>query len=148
MLSLSELLPLAERYGLIDVIDYRVLELAVTHLAAFDLAGRLSVGQSERIVHFGNQALLRKIRDIMREKAITRQADAQITGTATLDSLDQCRRFICRPEALGCRFALDDFGVRYASFYYLKGLNVDYIKIDGAFIHAIWRTASGRLFVR
>ena len=150
LLSLSELLPLAERYGLIDVIDYRVLELAVTHLAAFDLAGTdLSLSVNLSGVHFGNQALLRKIRDIMREKAITPgRLIFEITETAAVDDLDQARRFITELKALGCRFALDDFGVGYASFYYLKGLNVDYIKIDGAFIRDLARTASDRLFVK
>lgn len=150
LLSLSELLPLAERYGLIDVIDYRVLELAVTHLAAFDLAGTdLSLSVNLSGVHFGNQALLRRIRDIMREKAITPgRLIFEITETAAVDDLDQARRFITELRALGCRFALDDFGAGYASFYYLKGLNVDYIKIDGAFIRDLARTASDRLFVK
>lgn len=150
LLSLPEFLPVAERYGLIDVIDYRVLELAVTHLAAFDLAGTdLSLSVNLSGVHFGDQALLRRIRDIMREKAITPgRLIFEITETAAVDDLDQARRFITELKALGCRFALDDFGAGYASFYYLKGLNVDYIKIDGAFIRDLAHTASDRLFVK
>ena len=72
----------------------------------------------------------------------------EITETAAMSSVDVTQEFIAQMKGMGCRFALDDFGAGFSSFYFLKRFDVDYLKIDGSFVRDLASDNASRLFVR
>jgi len=132
----------AERSGLIQDIDRWVVRQAIQLIAAHRSAGRelrLEVNLSGKA--FADQELLRIIQ---RELAGTGIDPAslilEVTETAAIANIDQAQSFLRTLRALGCGFALDDFGVGFSSFSHLKHLPVDYLKIDGSFIRDLPRS--------
>ncbi len=65
----------------------------------------------------------------------------EIIETAIIPNIYQTQKFIKTIRTLGCRVALDNFGARFSSFYYLKYLPVDYFKIEGNFIKRLARSS-------
>jgi EAL domain-containing protein (putative c-di-GMP-specific phosphodiesterase class I) len=74
-------------------------------------------------------------------------SDLELTETAAIANIEEARAFAHRLHARGSRFALDDFGAGFGSFYYLKTLPFDYFKIDGDFIRDVVSSSMDQLVV-
>ena len=61
----------------------------------------------------------------------------EITETNLIQDLENSREALETIKKAKGRIALDDFGVGYSSLSYLKGLDIDMIKIDKSFIDSI-----------
>ena len=75
------------------------------------------------------------------------QLTFEVTETAAVANLGIAREFADRLTDLGCTFSLDDFGAGFGSFYYLKYLPFDALKIDGEFIAHCLTNATDRLVI-
>jgi diguanylate cyclase (GGDEF)-like protein/PAS domain S-box-containing protein len=129
-------LGIAERTGLIQDIDRWVVRRAIHLIAAYQSAGkelRLEVNLSGKA--FADQELLQMIqRELIATGIDPASLIMEVTETAAIANIDKAQKFLRTLKALGCGFALDDFGVGFSSFSHLKHLPVDYLKIDGSFI--------------
>ena len=72
----------------------------------------------------------------------------EITETAAIANIAKAREFADELAKLGCRFALDDFGAGFGSFYYLKHVHFDILKIDGEFVREACATRTDRLVIQ
>ena len=141
-----DVIPIAERLGLVRLLDQRVLELAIEEMAAHrDLKASLNVSASSTMDPdwwSSLEALLRLHEHVAARLII------EITETAAIHDIENAREFVFRVKDLGARIAIDDFGAGYTSFRNLRKLGVDMIKIDGAFIERLVRSDDDRSFVR
>ena len=141
----NEIIPVAERVGLMRMLDYRVLELVVNELAAApDLTASVNVSPASTVDPdwwAGLGAMLRA------NTSAAERLIIEITETAAIQDVDDARGFVTRVKDLGCRIAIDDFGAGYTSFRNLRKLGVDIVKIDGAFVQNIVKSSDDRAFV-
>jgi diguanylate cyclase (GGDEF)-like protein len=145
--SLSpDIVPVAEKLGLIRLVDHRVLELVVTELAASPQA-RLSLNISPDTTM--DPDWWASIESLLRaHPGVAERLIVEITETVAIQDLDDVRGFVTRLKNFGSLIAIDDFGAGYTSFRNLRKLGVDIVKIDGAFVQNVARSSDDRAFVQ
>jgi len=140
----------AERYNLISDIDRVVSAKAIAFQAENSAQGRdlaISINLSGKDLE--NEEFLSFLRQQIDETgANAGYLTFEITETEAVRDLDKAKNFIQSLKSLGCKFALDDFGVGFTSFLYLKEMQVDYIKIDGCFISKLDQNHNDQVFVK
>jgi diguanylate cyclase (GGDEF)-like protein len=131
LITAGHLVPIAERLGLIRLIDRAVLQLALHTLQTYPEA-RLSINISATTVtdKRWNEQLLEMIAATPEPAS---RLVVEITETAALDNLATSHDFVQSLRDLGCGVALDDFGAGYTSYRNLKELSLSHIKLDGSF---------------
>jgi diguanylate cyclase (GGDEF)-like protein/PAS domain S-box-containing protein len=72
----------------------------------------------------------------------------EVTETAAIVNVARAEAFAQRLRGIGCHFALDDFGAGFASFYYLKHLSFDFLKVDGEFVQDLASSRANQLVVQ
>ncbi len=99
-------MPVAERLGLVRLLDYRVLELVVDEMVATPLL-RASLNVSPASTTdpdwwAGLCSLLRT------HSGVAERLIIEITESAAIQDVEETRGFVTRVKDLGCRTAIDD----------------------------------------
>jgi diguanylate cyclase (GGDEF)-like protein/PAS domain S-box-containing protein len=140
----------AEKFGLITGVDRWVTQQAMRLVASHRQDGRelvLSVNLSGKTM--GDTNFIAQVGKDLKSTGIDPKSIVfEITETAAVNDINRARDFTDALIKLGCRVALDDFGAGFASFYYLKHLPINYLKIDGEFIKQLPRAPIDQLIVK
>jgi diguanylate cyclase (GGDEF)-like protein/PAS domain S-box-containing protein len=145
----STFLYIAERLDLIRDIDTWVVTKGIRMLSELDPLQKISLEINLSGRSLGDQKLLEHIEHELRAASIApERVIFEITETAALTSVAKARAFGEHLSEIGCRFALDDFGAGFGSFYYLKHLVFDYVKIDGEFVRDCRSNNTDKLVIK
>lgn len=146
----AEFIDTAERFGLIDAIDRVIVEKTMKLQAEMKRQGKeLSFGMNLSGKVLGDADFLFFLKAKMRETgADPNYLIFEITETAAVSNLDKAAKFISALKLTGCKFSLDDFGVGFTSFVYLREMHIDYIKIDGSFIRRLHENTEDQHIVK
>ena len=146
----GQFIEVAESLGMAQEIDLRVVSKVIDVLQGPEYRGR----KSRFFVNLSRTSIsdphwVRRFHNMLAAARIDHsQLVFEITETAAMSSVDVTQEFITQMKGMGCRFALDDFGAGFSSFYFLKRFDVDYLKIDGSFVRDLATDNASRLFVR
>lgn len=139
--SAAQMIRATERFGLMAHLDHWVIRTTLQVLKeqpreVIDRLRLCSINISGVSLHD------RTVSDFIREQLSESGVPAEkicfeLTETAAVENLKMAQKLIMGLQSIGCRFALDDFGMGVASYAHLKHLPVDYLKIAGDFVEDI-----------
>lgn len=140
----------AEEFGLISKIDALVTMRAIDMLQMWQTQGRnvhLSVNLSGKT--FDDAMFTQNLKETLAAaKLPPKSLIFEVTETALLRDLQLVKTFMKDMRELGAGFALDDCGVGYSSFNYIRHLELDFIKIDGSFVRNLHQNDDDQAFVK
>jgi len=157
LLPAGRFIQTAEQFGMVQELDRWVVGEAVAMLDKFYEEGN---GEKKPKPPFGLHVNLSgsSITDASVLEFIERLFDTtdafpgaitfEITETAAIRNFETAAAFADRLTEFGCSIAIDDYGVGFGPFYYLKHLPFDLIKIDGDFIRDLPRNDADQLTVK
>ena len=147
----GEFLGAAERFGIVTAIDRAVITAAFDALAAARkrVSPELEMGINLSGLDFDDDTLVADISRLARAKGVRpERVTFEITETAALRDFDRVRDFTLALTSEGFHFALDDFGMGFSSFRYLRELPVSSLKLDISYVRDLPREKANRVFVR
>ncbi len=147
----SKFIPLAEEYGLIELIGKWSLREACRQLAAWRRAGLdvpcVSVNMSP--INFQNGELAGLVGDILTENELTPDMlMLEVTEGVVMSEHSTAISTMEKIRKSGVRLSMDDFGTGYSSLSRLANLPVRELKIDRSFMRDIESQASALAIAR
>jgi diguanylate cyclase (GGDEF)-like protein len=132
----TELIAVAERFGLIGTIGQWVIDEACRQMRAWDDEGlRLRVAVNLSAQQLRQDDLVQRIRQSFEAHRVDASLFAfEITESVAMEDTSATMRTFAQLARAGVALAIDDFGTGHSSLAYLRTLPARQLKIDRSFI--------------
>ncbi|MDZ7923694.1 MAG: EAL domain-containing protein [Marinagarivorans sp.] len=132
-------IPYAEESGLVQLVDYYVLDMACKQGMEWLQEGRaMVVSINLSGLHFRNHDIVGKVKDALaRHQFPAQYLGVELTEAVLIADSAVATQVVTELKAIGLRISLDDFGVGYSSLNYLRTLPLDVVKLDKSFVQSI-----------
>ena len=150
VMSPAEFIPVAEKVGLIDMVDGTVFRKAAAFFGELlrKTGADITLSLNASVRHLMKSNFIDEIRALLDENGIPAdKLEIEITESIMIDSYDKALQCIDKLRDMGILIAIDDFGTGYSSLSYLHRFPANLLKIDKSFIDKMNTSESSRQYV-
>jgi len=135
----NKFIPIAEESGLIVPIGEWVIDEATRQVRRWEDDGiDLNISVNISTVQLNKQSVVNVIKNcIEKNKCRTDRLEIELTETSIMDAHEPAINMLNEIKSLGVQISMDDFGIGYSSFRYLRNLPIDILKIDRSFVRHV-----------
>ncbi len=136
----NEFIPVLEKFGYINDLDFYVFEQTVKCLDKWNRDGkeRMVLSSNFSGKHFGDMQgdFVKKVCEIADKYNVEHsQLEIEITESVAVRELERLQETLIELREKGFRIAIDDFGTGYSSLNVLFDVAADVVKIDKSFLN-------------
>lgn len=150
MISPSLFIPIAEKNGTIVPIGSWVIEESIKTFAEWkkNYGDDMILSLNISAIQYKRQEFVTSILSIIEKYNVKpEEIELEITESILIDNFREVLEKLHILREHGIRIALDDFGTGYSSLSYLKGLPINTLKIDKAFIDTMLQDDNAKIII-
>ncbi|MDW8096118.1 MAG: EAL domain-containing protein [Aquificaceae bacterium] len=148
IINAGSFIHIAEQMGIIQRLDLAMVQKLFSYVSQFKEDGEVLLFLNLSPKDFNQEFMKEAMKYVENYNIKPERVVFEITEREAIQDIFKVGDFIKNMKAMGFKFAIDDFGAGYASFFYIKYLPVDFLKIEGEFIKSIKKSEVDRIFVK
>lgn len=146
----NSFIPSYEKSGIIEKLNIFVFESICEKLKEWKEKGYrlIPIAINESIKGLYDKNHVNELEQIVKKYEINPNLiEIELTENVVVENVEMAKKAEKNVRKLGFLVSMDDFGVGYSSFYMLKNINIDILKIDKSFSDEVMEDRRGKIIL-